>query len=326
MTKRVLVTGSEGSLMTAVIPKLLEKNYIVYGADNLSRYGRRHPKHVDYKFLKQDLRYESQVTWLMDHVRPDVVIQGAARIYGVGGFNAHCADILGDDIAIQTNLLKAATQYGVERFVYISSSMVYETCGSPCSEEEVETAVTPYTDYGLSKLTGERLARSFYKQYRMPYTIWRPFNIITPYENADMELGYSHVFADFLYNLVVKKLNPLPIIGDGKQVRCFTWIDDVAQAIVDNLLTPASRNEIFNIGNAEPICMRSLAEMIYKKAHALGLVARSDELDFQTVKEYPNDVRIRIPDVSKIERILGWTPTKKISASIDECLKEFVTK
>jgi nucleoside-diphosphate-sugar epimerase len=320
---KILVTGSEGSLMQAVIPKLIAQGHEVIGVDNLMRYGDR-PGHVkvDYDFIKQDLTDREEVERIFKAVRPDYVIQAAARIYGVGGFNKYCADILGEDVTLHNNILRAAAENGTKRVVYISSSMVYENCpqdlDQPVYEAMVDRYPAPYTEYGLSKFTGERLSIAFAKQYGVEYTIWRPFNIITPYEKVNnQDMGISHVFADYIENIVVKKMNPLPIIGDGSQVRCFTWIDEVADAIATHSFGNETRNEIYNLGNAEPVTMKELANMIYEKAGFDG------ELKFETVANYENDVMVRIPNVNKAKQFLNWEAKRKVSESIQECLNQF---
>lgn len=322
---RVLVTGSEGSLMQAVIPRLIAKGHEVVGVDNLGRYGER-PGHakVDYEFIRQDLTDRDEVDNILYAVKPDYIIQAAARIYGVGGFNKYCADILGEDVTLHNNILRAAAdaESNVKRVVYISSSMVYENCPqdifSPVSEGMIGSYPAPYTEYGLSKFVGEKLSVAFSKQYNLDYTIWRPFNIITPYERVNnQDMGISHVFADYIENIVVKKMNPLPIIGDGNQIRCFTWIDEVAQAIADYSFDNKTRNQVYNLGNKEPITMKTLAEMIYHEAGFEG------ELKFESVAKYENDVRVRIPDVSKAELALGWRANKKVIESIRKCLDQF---
>jgi nucleoside-diphosphate-sugar epimerase len=321
--QRILVCGSEGSLMSSVVNHLPENDY-VYGVDNLMRYGRRSDRiSRPYIFENVDLTNSTHVDWLFEKAKPDVVIQGAARIYGVGGFNAYCADILSEDVTIHRNVLRHAVKYGTKRVVYISSSMVYETVHDEEEEYVVDHCVTPYTDYGLSKLMGERLSKAYQKQYGLEYTIWRPFNIITPFEKADVELGYSHVFADFINNIVVNKLNPLPIIGDGEQIRCFTWITDVASMIARELSSVETLNATYNLGNPEPVTMKALANLIYKKAGDLGLIDASKPLEFETAKAYAHDVRVRIPDVRLAESVLGWKPTKKVADSVEECLNLF---
>lgn len=323
---KILVTGSEGSLMQAVIPKLLEKGHKIVGVDNLMRYGERLGySGGGYKFIKADLCDHVVVDNIFEDVKPDVVIQAAARIYGVGGFNAYCADILGEDVSLHNNVLKSSVDYRVKRVVYISSSMVYENCPQtkdfPVAENMPDNYIAPYTEYGLSKYVGERLSKAFEKQYGLEYTIWRPFNIITPYERSEGDIGVSHVFADYIKNIVINNMSPVPIIGDGSQIRCFTWIHEVAQAIADHSFTDATKNEIFNLGNPEPITMIELAGIIHDVAVEQNLLLNKT-LTFNTVAEYKNDVTVRIPNVAKAKEYLNWEAKQKVRESVAECLMQ----
>lgn len=306
---RILVTGSEGSLMQFVIPHLLRCGHEVVGVDNFARYGVIE-RERNYKFIQGDLTDMGFVDEIMEGI--EGVIQAAALIYGVGGFHKYPADILSKDVVLHQNILWAMKKHDVEKIAYISSSMVYERCQEhPSSESHVMDSLIPSTDYGLSKLVGERLCMAFHKQFGMKYVIWRPFNIITPYESAEKEQGMSHVFADFVNNLVVKKMNPLPIIGSGDQIRCFTWIDDVARLIGEFSFDDKTDNEEYNIGNPEPITMKELALLMYEG---------TEPLQFETVREYKDDVMIRIPDVTKAIEQLGFEPSVKVKESIERCL------
>lgn len=314
---KILITGSEGSLMQAVIPKFLKQGHTIVGVDNLYRYGKlSESANRDYQFVKQDLTDRQAVEDLCQGF--DAVVLAAAKIYGVGGFNHHCGDIIADDTAIQGNVLQGCAKHGVKHVIYISSSMVYETCIQdpkfPVSENLVDNCTMPKTDYGLSKLLGERMCQAFYKQYGISYTIWRPFNIITPQERSMSEQGFSHVFADFINNLLIKKLNPLPIIGDGEQIRCFTWIDDVAEIISRYSFDSRTLNQAFNICNVEPVSMKQLAEKIYQHRNT------SKPLEFQTVKEYKNDVIVRIPSVDKLSAIATNFKYQSLDQSIKKCI------
>lgn len=308
--------------MQSVIPKLIAQGHKVVGADSLMRYGVQHGK--GYWFHQIDLANRNLTDAMIEQEKPDYIIQAAARIYGVGGFNKYCADILGEDVTLHNNVLKAAVKNNVKRVIYISSSMVYENCpqdvNAPVFENMLDSYPAPHTEYGLSKFTGERLSIAFAKQYGLDYTIWRPFNIITPHEKVNnQDLGVSHVFADFIENIVVKKLQPLPIIGDGSQIRCFTWIDEVANAIADHSFSEKTKNEIFNLGNQEPISMIELAALIHLVASEKGLIT-SDGLLTETVANYKNDVLVRIPDVSKAKEVLNWEAKIKVADSIRRCL------
>lgn len=321
---RILITGSEGSLAQAVLNKLLY-NYELFGIDNLYK-GQTPSKKAnrEYKFYQADLTDNIRTFEIFNEIKPHYVIQCAAHIYGVGGFNAHCADILGQDIQIHSNVLNACIKNKVKRIIFISSSMVYENCEAvPVEEFAPDNVPPPRTDYGLSKYVNERLTQSFQKQYGLDYTIWRPFNIITPYESAHgQEIGVSHVFADFLERIIVDKVTLLPIIGDGNQVRCFTWIGDVSDAIIKFSFDDRTKNDVFNIGNKEPITMINLAKKIFDLSQKMYYTHDSDvELKFIRMKDYPNDVKYRVPETLKMKTKLGWVAKTKLDESIKKCIE-----
>jgi nucleoside-diphosphate-sugar epimerase len=319
---KILVTGSEGSLMQAVIPHLLERGHQVVGVDNFFRYGRIE-RQRSYQLIEGDLADEAFVRRIMtDDI--EGVIQGAARIFGVSGFHAYPADILGRDVTLHQNILWAAKELkSIRRVVFISSSMVYERCETvPSSEAEVDDMRIPFTDYGLSKLVGERLSRAFQRQFGLDFTIWRPFNIITPFERAEAEPGFSHVFADFVERLIIKRENPLTVIGDGEQIRCFTWIGDIAGAIAEFSFDERTRNETFNLGNPEPTRMQDLARMIFEIGQEKGAIPKGQTLTFKHLPTFPDDVRIRVPSVDKAARALGWKPQVRTRESVNRCIDQ----
>jgi nucleoside-diphosphate-sugar epimerase len=314
---KILVTGSEGSLMQAVIPLLLAQGHTVVGVDNLYRHGYKSKlADIEYKLIVQDLADRNAVQDLCQGF--DIVFLAAAKLYGVGGFNHYCADILADDTTVQGNLLHSAARHKVKHVVYISSSMVYESCvqdiNHPLTEDMVTGSTAPLTDYGLSKFVGERMCHAFHKQYGLDYVIWRPFNIVNPNERAMKEQGFSHVIADYLTNIVLNKLNPLPIIGSGNQIRCFTWIDDVAKIIANYSFDPQAVNQAFNIANPEATSMRALAEKIYTFSGG------TEKLLFETVKQYQNDVQVRLPSIEKLNSTFGIQQFQPVDQTIEKCI------
>jgi UDP-glucose 4-epimerase len=322
---KILLCGSEGSLGQALITELVKAGHEIVGVDNLMRHQKRpHRTKQRYVFYKGDLTSLYECTKINELHGPfDAVIQGAARIWGVGGFNADCANILIDDTRLNGNVLEI---FGyVKRFVFISSSMVYERAVQslklPVKESQIDLniAPAPNTEYGLSKYVNERMVIANEKQHGTPYTIWRPFNIITPYEKAEKEIGYSHVFADYLENILVRKVESLPIIGDGQQIRCFTWIDEVAYAIANFSFLPESKNDTFNIGNPEPIRMIDLAHMIVDIGHEKKMLT-NNTLSYYTAKNYQNDVRVRVPDISKLQEKFNWRPRQTTEESVRMCI------
>jgi len=322
-SKTVLVTGAAGSLGSKICRALSDKNYNVVGTD---------VNHGDFVFRSDCFDLTSHIGQMyiqrmMEESNPDFVIHCAATIYGVAGFNDNGYDIFSNDVLMLKNVLDAAPKEC--KFIYTSSSMVYENV-PPQAEGAMEHYINyyppPITGYGLSKYVGENMVRLWNEKTDQSYTIWRPFNIITPYETADKHQGYSHVFADFFENILIKKLNPLPLIGDGNQIRCFTWIDEVVECIVDNLENPATENKQYNIGNFEPITMKILATMIFREAQARGYIDNKEILNFETEMSFARDVIYRVPNVVKAEMELGFKAQVKTETSVRFLMDEWEKK
>jgi len=315
---RILVAGSEGSLMQSTIPHLLRKGHEVRGVDNFLRYGRIQRRR-DYEFIEGDLCDRGFVKKVFKG--REGVIQAAAHVYGVLGFHKYGADILSLDVQLHQNILWEALSQGVEKVVYISSSMVYERCNKmPVSEEDTEDMPVPHTDYGLSKLMGERLCQAFYRQYGLKYTIWRPFNIITPHEKGEEQPGISHVFADLIRKILLQRQKRISIFGDGEQIRCFTWIEDIAQAIADYSFEKITDCETFNLGSQEPVTVKELAGKIFQIAKQRGLFPPDAELEFEHLPSFPDDVRVRIPSIKKAQEVLGWRPKTSLDQALKRCV------
>jgi nucleoside-diphosphate-sugar epimerase len=319
---KIVVTGSEGSLMQSLIPKLLSEGHTIVGIDNLYRWGTKSESAgKNYEFHQQDLLDQEAVIRLTNDA--DVVIHAAAKIYGVLGLLHYRADILGDDTSVCRNVLLACRHNNISRIVYMSSSMVYDSCiqdmNVPLVETMTETCALPKTDYGLGKLVCERMVEAFHQQYGIDYTVWRPFNIVSPHEQSMKEIGFSHVLPDFVNHVMIKKMNPIPIIGNGEQVRCFTWIDDVSDIMLQHSFSDKSKNQIFNVCNVEPTSMKDAARMIY------SLLGNDPaELQFQTSTDYVHDVKIRVPSVDKLQTILGPFDFVSTKESIRRCVQHIL--
>jgi len=315
----MLICGSEGSLAQMVIPEFRKLGHCLIGVDNFARHGTIERKR-NYQFLQMDLTDSSSVKTLFSQHEIDVVFHAAALVYGVVGFHEKPADIIVDNNLMTMNLLKHGADK-IRHFVYMSSSMVYEKSKNvPHREEDADLSQVMSTSYGLSKYIGERIVKSFHEQYGTKFTIWRPFNIITPYELPE-DQGVSHVFADMIRKILVEKQKPLKVLGDGKQVRCFTNISDVAEAIGAFSLSPKAENEIFNIGNPEPVSILQLTEMIVDIAKMHKLLPASYTLEYEHLPVYADDVRLRIPDMSKMESVFSWKAKTSLLQSLEQCIK-----
>ena len=319
---RILATGSEGNLMQWVINDLIELGHDVVGVDiveqeELEDYQRRVPI-GEYEFHQADLTDEQVVNDLVSGV--DGIINAAASLYGVKGFHKYPADIMSNDLVLHRNILEAAKRHDIDRVVYISSSMVYECSEPPHKEEDFNDLITPKTDYGLSKVVGERLSMAFEEQYGIDYTIWRPFNVFVPHEKSEI-YGESHVFADFLKKILIEQQNPMDIFGSGEQVRAFTWVGDVARGIANYSFDDRTANEAYNLANTDPITMKELANNIFDIGKDLGIIEGEDVLEFNTTRPPKDDVKTRIPSADKAKEHLGWEAVVPLDESLQTCVE-----
>jgi UDP-glucose 4-epimerase len=306
----ILVTGGCGFIGSEVVRQLLAKGYRVRVVDNLSKPSSHVPPGVD--FIQADLVETAAARDAFRGVR--ACINLAARIGGIGYFHRLPATILSENNRIYSSTFESAVAHGIERMIFVSSSMVFESATRfPSREDDLLAMPPPLTAYGFSKLIGEWYCRAFFDQHALRYTIIRPFNAIGPEEEAGEEVGDAHVIPD-LVKKVLGGQHPLELLGDGKQTRCFTHVRDIARGIVMALESEAAVNQDFNLGTDEEILMLELARRI----HALCAPDRSFEVKF--VPGFPSDIRRRVPDGSKAKRLLGWEP----QISFDDGLREVV--
>jgi UDP-glucose 4-epimerase len=316
MKPTILITGSEGSLAQWTIKKL-QDNYTLVGVDNCSRYGVQ-PRERTYTFVHGDLCDHAWVDQIFEQYKPTYVLHCAAQIYGVVGFHKYSADILAGNATITHSVMSAAVKHGVKKVAYTSSSMVYERATKfPLVESMVDELPCPHTGYGLSKLFGERLVQEYHKQYGLDYVIWRPFNIITPLEQFESEPGIAHVFTDFIKKIVLDRCESVEIFGNGNQVRCFTWIDDIAETIANNSWLPETNSKIYNLSSETPTHIIDLAKMIWQRS------GRTDDFRAHFVTSYQDDVITRIPNCDHA-RTIGWTHSKTVEELIDICIASAV--
>jgi nucleoside-diphosphate-sugar epimerase len=180
------------------------------------------------------------------------------------------------------------------------------------------------SSYGFQKLAVEYSARAAYDQYKLPFTIVRPFNCVGIGESralgdleimsGNVQLAMSHVVPD-LVQKILKGQDPLHILGDGNQIRHYTYGGDLARGIADTLDHPDALNEDFNLSTAESTTVLELATLIWRKIKGAGVPLRvvHDE-------PFANDVQRRVPSTEKAKRVLGFEATTPLSAMLDEVI------
>ncbi|GIE31705.1 NAD-dependent epimerase [Actinoplanes italicus] len=328
---RVLVTGSAGFIGGYLVEELLGRGHEVVGLDNFSKYGpvsHSYDDHPNYHFTEGDARDTELVTRLLEGC--DHFVAGAAMIGGISYFHAYAYDLLATNERIMASSCDAAIAAHrnggtLKKVTYVSSSMVFESTDRwPSKEGDQLEVPPPISSYGFQKLAVEYYARAAWDQYKLPYTIVRPFNCVGIGEgralgsaevmSGNVKLAMSHVVPD-LVQKVLKGQDPLHVLGAGDQVRHYTYGGDLARGIATAIEHEAALNDDFNLSTAESTTVLQLAEVIWRKI-------KGPETPFRYVSDEPfaHDVAMRVPDVAKAREVLGFTAETSLDTMLDEVI------
>ncbi len=294
---RVLVTGGAGTIGSAVVRRLLgDPAYEVRVSDQ-----RTAPQWMreGCEVHTGDLRVGEQARTAMSGCTH--VIHLAAIVGGIANFHRLPHTLTEVNNALYNAVIRSALDLEVERFVYVSSSMVFERAELfPTPEDYLPQCPVPLSAYGFSKLTGEVYCRAAHEEHGFPYTICRPFNAYGPGEVPDAEPGIAHAVPD-LIDKVLSGQRPLEIFGSGEQTRTLTHVDDIAEGIVTAMSSPAGLNEDFNISASRELTVAEIARIVWE---ACGEDPEAFELEH--LPTFTVDVQRRWPSVEKARRLLGW--------------------
>src|SRR3954471_1131753 len=230
------------------------------------------------------------------------VIHLAAIVGGIANFHRLPHTLTEVNNALYNAVVRAALDHGVERFVYVSSSMVFERAERfPTPESYLPECPVPRSAYGFSKLTGEVYCRAAHDEHGLPFTICRPFNAYGPGELPGAEPGIAHAVPD-LVRKALAGMRPLPVFGSGEQTRTLTHVDDIADGIVTATSHHAGLDEDFNISASEELTVAEIARLIWELCGN-----DPDAFELEHRPSFEVDVQRRWPSVEKAERLLGWT-------------------
>jgi UDP-glucose 4-epimerase len=306
---RVLVTGGAGTIGAAVVRRLLaDSAYEVRVSDQREA---PHWMREGCEVHTGDLRDLNETRAAMAGCSH--VIHLAAIVGGIANFHKLPHTLTEVNNALYNSVVRAALDHDVERFVYVSSSMVFERAEVfPTPEEYLADCPIPHSAYGFSKLTGEVYCRAAHAEHGLPYTICRPFNAYGPGEMPDDEPGIAHAVPDLIRKSLTGRA-PLEIFGSGEQTRTLTHVDDIASGIVTAMTSPAGLCEDFNISASRELTVAEIARIVWS---ACGNDA--DAFELAHLPSFEVDVQRRWPSVEKARARLGWEAQIGVERGIAE--------
>jgi UDP-glucose 4-epimerase len=313
---RALITGGAGFIGSHLADALLTAGHAVTVIDNLSTGSRHNVEH---------LLGHGRFTLVIDHVQnekrmealacqADVVFHLAAAV-GVKWIIDHPLLSIQNNLRATEVVLEQASRLGI-KVVLASTSEVYgKNDGGPLREDADSiigpTRVTRWL-YANTKATDEFLAYAYHRERSLPVVIVRFFNTVGPRQTGQ----YGMVVPRFVRQALANE--PITIYGDGSQCRCFTYVGDTVQALIRLADAREAVGEVFNIGNEREITILELAQRIIAMTES---ASRLEFIPFEQAYESGfEDMRRRVPDVSKLRTVIGYAP----DTSLDENLQRTI--
>jgi UDP-glucose 4-epimerase len=312
---RVLVTGGAGFLGSHLVDRLVAEGNHVVVVDDLST-GRRsnvaHHPAEQVTFMECGIEDEGVLDRAFDGV--ELVFHLAAAV-GVFEVLRRPLDALQRNIRGSELVFERASLNGTPT-LFTSTSEVYGKNDADALRETDDsifgsTSVSRWL-YAVSKAADEFLAMAYFRERRLPITIVRLFNTTGPRQTG----AYGMVVPRFVQQAMAG--GPLTVYGDGRQTRCFTNVHDVIEALVRLSRTPAAVGEVINIGQPEEIAIADLASLV---CSVVGIEPRIEYVDYAIAYTSGfEDMRRRVPDVSKLRELTGYVPQTPVEVTIRQII------
>ena len=302
---RIFVAGHKGLVGSAIVRQLKAQGYTnIWTADR----------------SEVDLTNQKEVNkWFKAH-EPKYVFNAAAKVGGIIGNQNHKAEMIYQNLMIESNLIEAAYRNGCKKYLFLGSSCIYpKEPQLPITEDQLMTGkLEPTNDaYAVAKIAGIYLCKSYRQQYGFDAISVMPCNLYGPGDNYHPE--NSHVLPGLIRRFHEAKVNDLPTVtcwGDGTPLREFLYTDDLADACVF-LMNNYSEEDPINVGSGSEISIKTLAETIAKT------VGYEGKIEWDTSK--PNGTMRKVMDVSKIKS-LGWSPQVPFESGVTVSYGDFITR
>lgn len=282
---KIYIAGHKGMVGSAIWRTLFAKGY-----SNL----------IGASSVDLDLRNQKAVKNFIAIENPKVIIDAAAKVGGILANNNFPYQFIMENMQIQNNLIDAALEFNVEKFIFLGSSCIYpKLAPQPLKEEYLLTDTLEPTNewYAIAKITGVKACEAIRKQFGKDYVSLMPTNLYGTNDNFD--LNTSHVLPAMIRKFHEAKMNnnaPVTLWGSGTPMREFLFVDDMAEAVVFALENKLP-DYLYNVGTAEDLTIKELAETIQK------ITGHQGEIIWDASK--PDGTPRKLMDVTKMHG-LGW--------------------
>ncbi len=298
---RVYVAGSNGLVGSAISDAVIHKGYELITASRTS---------VDL------FDYTATLSFISD-MKPDLVVDAAARVGGIQANQKYPVDFLVENLRIQENLMRASHAANISKFVFLGSSCIYpRNSPQPIKEEYLMTGTLEETNsaYAIAKIAGLELIKSYRRQFGAKWISLMPTNIYGPKDNFNLET--SHVLPAFIHKFIAAASSgdaSVSLWGTGKPTREFLHVDDLARAILIAADKYDSDTHL-NVGTGSEISIHDLALLVASLSGFTG------KIEWDASK--PNGTPRKVLDVSKILS-LGWKPEITLKEGIVSTINWF---
>lgn len=306
-----LITGGAGFIGSHLTNKLIELGEIVIVVDDESSGNFNNLKqHKNLKIISGSILDKKLISTIMPSVQKCFHLAAAV---GVKKINDNPLGALEINIQGTENILKSASSNQIRTFLASSSEVYGKNPAQPLSESSdrlVGSTTIARWSYSESKAIDEFLAIQLFRASQFPITIGRLFNTVGPLQVGN----YGMVLPNFINAAINNK--PLQVFGDGSQIRTFTSVSDVIEAMILLMNSPNSLGQIYNIGGNQPISIIELAKKV------LRVTKSKSNIEFISLEEvygkYFEEPLVRIPDIIKLKSTIGWEPKKNLDQIIYE--------
>lgn len=314
---KVLITGGAGFIGSHLTETLLDGGHKVLALDDLSTGSMSNIEHLigrpGYEYRIGSVTDKALVAELVDRCEVTIHLAAAVGVRLIVERPVHTIEtnVHGTEVVLNAVARKR------KKIMIASTSEVYGKSTNVPFGEDMDLVLGPTLNsrwaYACSKALDEWLALAYGREKGVPVVITRFFNTVGPRQTG----RYGMVLPTFARQALAGE--PLTVFGPGTQARCFSHVKDVVEAVVRLIQTPEAVGQVFNVGSDREVTMLQLAEMVRDAAGSSSPIVKVPYSE-----AYPpgfEDMQRRVPDVSKLERVIGFRPTTPLETIVADVVE-----